>query len=482
MTTTIHRITLAALTALTLICLGLTTQAHADVEILNTEAPGVIRIVLDKSTILNMDKPVSRVSLAQPGAASIVVISPTQIYITGQELGTTTLTLWSGGKVSAVYDLVITPDVTRLKRMIHEILPEEKNIQVLSSGESITLSGYVTNMGNLTSVLSLGEAEAPEKVVNLLKVAGVQQVMLEVRVAEMSRSAMKRMGINMAAAFTNFTMYSFLNNLTSLGRQTDSGLGSTNFINMTDKINGVVQFGNGNINISGFIDALKANGVARLLAEPNLTCVSGESADFLVGGEIPIPKPGSLGNVTIEYKPFGVGLEFTPTVLSSGAINLHVSPEVSELDYTNKVSYQGFEIPAISTRKATTVIDLADGQSFAIAGLISESLRESNQRFPVLGDLPVLGTLFRSSSFQKNQSELVIIVTAHLVKPLDMTRQTLPGDDFKEPSDYEFFMMGLLEGSNDTKKMAAAPAAQRPGTVVRPENGFDGEFGHSWPK
>ncbi len=471
----IRRLILAFLMLMTL----LAAPVHAEITILNTEAPEVIRIVLDKSTILNTDKPVTRVSLAQPGAASIVVLSPRQIYITGQTLGTTTLTLWQGKTVSAVYDLVITPDVTRLKRMIHEILPMETNVQVLSSGESITLSGSVSNTGNLTSVLALAEAEAPEKVVNLLRVEGVQQVMLEVRVAEMSRSALKRMGVNMAAAFNNFTIYSFLNNLTSL---TSDG---SNNIELTDNINGVIQYNNGSTNIMGFIDALRANGLARLLAEPNLTCVSGESADFLVGGEIPIPKPGSLGNVTIEFKPFGVGLEFTPTVLSNGHINLHVSPEVSELDYANAVSFDGYEIPALSTRKATTVVDLADGQSFAIAGLISESLRESNQRFPVLGDVPILGSLFRSTSYQKSKSELVIIVTAHLVKPLDMTRQTLPGDDFKEPSDYEFFMMGLLEGRKDNDGVNVANSyANSPNadTVVRPENGFDGEFGHSWPR
>ncbi len=480
MTNHIHIYTVA-LTAI-LLALLIATPAHADVEILNTEAPGVIRIVLDKSTILNTDKAVSRVSLAQPGAASIVVLSPTQIYITGQTLGTTTLTLWNGKKVMAVYDLVITPDVTRLKRMIHEILPEEKGVQVLSSGESITLSGYVTSMGNLTSVLSLAEAEAPEKVVNLLKVDGVQQVMLEVRVAEMSRTALKRMGVNFAAMISNFTFYSFLNNLSSLGRQTDSALGAVNYLELTDKITGVASYSNGNTSVTGLIDALKAHGLARLLAEPNLTCVSGESADFLVGGEIPIPIPGTFGTVTIEWKPFGIGLEFTPTVLSSGAINLQVSPEVSELDYTNALRYDGYEIPAISTRKASTVVDLADGQSFAIAGLISESLKENNHRFPVLGDLPILGNLFRSTDYLKNKTELVIIVTAHLVKPLDMAKQTLPGQDFKEPSDYEFYMLGLLEGRGDTKEVAAKPTAKNREAVIRPENGFDGEFGHSWPK
>lgn len=471
-------ITIRRILLILLIIMAMPSVASADVEILNTEAPGVIRIVLDKSTILNTDRPVSRVSLAQPEAASIVVLSPTQIYITGNTLGTTTLTLWNGKVVSGVYDLVITPDVTRLKRMIHEILPEEKNIEVLSSGESITLSGVVSNTGNLTSVLSLAEAEAPEKVVNLLRVGGVQQVMLEVRVAEMSRTALKRMGFNFGAAFSNLTLYSFLNNLTSLSSD-------GTMVELTDKITGVVDYSAGGINIMGFIDALKAHGLARLLAEPNLTCVSGESADFLVGGEIPIPKPGAFGTVTIEYKPFGIGLEFTPTVMSNGSINLLVSPEVSELDYTNAIRYEGFEIPALSTRKATTVVDLADGQSFAIAGLVSESLKENNYRFPVLGDLPVLGTLFRSTDYLENKTELVIIVTAHLAKPIDMARQTLPGADFKHPSDYEFYMLGLLEGREEPKAVAAGPEiGNQPvaGTVIRPESGFDGEFGHSWPK
>lgn len=468
-----HSIILTILAAVLMI----PATAWAEVNVLNTEAPGVIRIVLDKSTILSTDRPISRVSLAQPGAASIVVLSPTQIYITGQELGTTTLTLWEGKQVSAVYDLVITPDVTRLKRMIHEILPEEKNIQILSSGESITLSGTVTSTGNLTSVLSLAEAEAPEKVVNLLSVGGVQQVMLEVRVAEMSRTALKRMGVNLAATISNFTVYSLLNNLTSLASD------GSEVIELTEKINGVAKYSNGSTSVIGMLDALKAHGLARVLAEPSLTCVSGESADFLVGGEIPIPIPSTFG-VAIEFKPFGIGLEFTPTVMSSGAINLMVSPEVSELDYTNALRYEGFEIPAISTRKATTVVDLADGQTFAIAGLISESLKENNHRFPVLGDVPILGTLFRSTDYLKNKTELVILVTARLAKPIDMASQTLPGDGFKEPSDYEFYMMGLIEGKDDKKNMAAAPAnaPAASGAVVRPENGFDGDFGHSWPK
>lgn len=470
---------LLTLTAACVLCLAAAASASARVEVMDAEAPGVIRIVAGKSTILNTSEPVSRVSLSTEEAASIIMLSTRQIYITGKQMGTTTLTLWSKGKVLNVYDLVVTPDVTRLKRMIHEIFPNETGIKVLSSGQSITLSGYVNNTGNLTSILALAEAEAPEKVVNLLRVDGIQQVMLEVRVAEMTRTALKRMGVNLFGTISNFTFYSFLNNLSGLNT---AGTG----VDLTDRINGVIQYSNGSTSISGLFDALKANGLIRTLAEPNLTCVSGESADFLVGGEVPIPIPQALGRIAIEFKPFGIGLAFTPTVLSSGMINLKVAPEVSELDYSRKVDFDGYEIPAITTRKASTVVDLADGQSFAIAGLISDQLKENSYRFPVLGDIPVLGTLFRSSDFEKNKTELVIIVTAHLAKPLDMTKQTLPTDGFKEADDFEFYMMGLLEGKKDKVRPASAGAvsdsAPKPGTVVRPESGFDGEFGHSWPK
>ncbi len=284
--------------------IGAATYAMAKVDVLNTEAPGVIRLVAGKSTILNVDKRVSRVSLSSEEAASIIILSPKQIYITAKELGTSTLTLWSGKSVSNIYDLVVTPDVTRLKRMIHEIFPQETAVQVLSSGESITLSGSVNNTGNLTSILALAEAEAPEKVVNLLRVDGVQQVMLEVRVAEMSRTVIKRLGINFISTLNSFTFYSFLNNLTQF---TSAGDGTIQL----NKVNGIVNYTSKNFNIRGYFDALKANGLIRTLAEPTLTCVSGESADFLVGGEIPIPIPQALGNVAIEFKPFGIGLSFT---------------------------------------------------------------------------------------------------------------------------------------------------------------------------
>jgi len=443
-----------------------------------TKTPEILKLTLGKSLVIDTDFKVSRVSLASDTLVSIVVLSPQQIYLTGNELGSTTMTLWSKGKVADVYDVIVTPNMTHLKRIIHEVMPNERNIKVLTTGESVTLAGHVSNTSNLSSVLALAEAAAPDKVVNLLTVDGIQQVMLEVRVAEMSRSVTKRLGVNFAAIGSNFSIYSIINNLTSYNAADD-------IFELTDNITLSGAYRGGGTTIFGMIDALKANGLVRMLAEPNLTCVSGESAEFLVGGEVPIPMPGPLGNVAIDYKPFGIGLKFTATVMSSGLINLQVNPEVSELDYSKAVSVGGYEIPTISTRRANTVVELGDGQSFVIAGLISDTLKENSNKFPGLGEVPVLGTLFSSKDFSSNKTELVVLVTAHLAKPVDMASQTLPTDGFKEPSDSEFYLFGLMEGIGGyepSKVSGANSGAVEPGTVVRPESGFDGEFGHSWPQ
>lgn len=466
-------ITVAALAGL----LALSAAATTFAAVSQTAAPEEIRLVVGKSTVINSDQKVSRVSLGSDTVVSIVVLSPKQIYLTGNELGSTTLTLWSGDKVSDVFDIVVTPDVTHLKRLIHEVMPEERNVKILSTGDSITLSGYVSNATNLGSVLALAEAAAPEKVVNILSVDGIQQVMLEVRVAEMSRSVTKRLGINLVATFSNFSIYSIINNLTRY--VPDKG-----YYEFSEKINLTGQYNSGSVNVLGMIDALKANGLVRMLAEPNLTCVSGESAEFLVGGEVPIPMPSALGTVSIDYKPYGIGLRFTATVMSSGRINLQVNPEVSELDYSRSVPVQGYEVPTIATRRANTVVELGDGQTFVIAGLISDSMKNSVHRYPGIGDVPILGNLFSSKEFVSNKTELVVMVTARLAKPVDRDKITLPTDGYVEPTDSEFYLFGLLEGQGDDSADAPVPAkgAAQPGTVVRPESGFDGEFGHSWPK
>jgi pilus assembly protein CpaC len=243
-------------------------------------------------------------------------------------------------------------------------------------------------------------------------------------------------------------------------------------------VNGILRFLAGGATWTVFIDALKEEGLLNILAEPTLLTLSGKTANFLAGGEFPIPVPQGTGGgttITIEYKPFGVGLTFTPTVLSEKQISMQVAPEVSQLDFSKSVSVGGFLVPSLTTRRVSTVVELADGQSFAIAGLLSHDIREVASKFPVLGEVPVLGALFRSSSFQKNETELIIIVTPHLVKPLDKTKQTLPTDQFIEPDDVDFYLMGTLESRE--KGSSGRPSSSS--AVSDRSSGLEGKFGHT---
>lgn len=365
-----------------------------------------------------------------------------------------------------------------LKETIHKILPEEKNIRVIPTGESITLTGTVSSTSNLSQVVALAESYYPKKVNNLLEVGGVHQVMLEVRVAEMSRTLLKRLGFNFAYisdSGSNFGI-SMLNNLTGIG--SIAGTGSPGTIGVTSALNAIFRFTGGGATWTTFIDALKEEGLLKVLAEPTLITMSGKPANFLAGGEfpIPVPQPSGVGTtITIEYKPFGVGLSFTPVVMSNKKISMQVAPEVSDLDFTNAIQISGFVVPALSTRRVSTTVELPDGQSFAIAGLLRDNVREVVSKFPLLGDIPILGALFRSTSFQKNQTELIIIVTPHLVKPLDLAKQTLPTDQYIEPNDFEFYLLGAFEGKEKSSKSATL-------TDTRKGLKLEGDFGHAIPK
>ena len=213
----------------------------------------------------------------------------------------------------------------------------------------------------------------------------------------------------------------------------------------------------------------------KILAEPTLVALSGQEASFLAGGEFPIPVPQALGVISIRFKQFWASLTFTPTVLANNKISIAVAPEVSDLDFTNAINIQGFLIPAITTRRASSVVELDDGQSFAIAGLLRDTVRQQISKFPFLGDIPILGALFRSSRFQKDETELVIIATPRLVKPLDMAKQTLPTSQYIEPSDFDFYLMGQMEGS-DRNRVRRTVSQQTP-----KDGGFEGEFGHTIP-
>jgi pilus assembly protein CpaC len=451
-----------------------------------------LELSVGKSKVIEVTTTIKRASLASPDVADTVILSPTQIYLTGKTVGATTLTLWQeGDKVSAMYDVVVSPDLTRLKENLHRILPNEQGLMVTANHDHVTLSGTVSSAANLVRVLGVAEAYAPKKVINVLQVGGVQQVMLEVRVAEMSRELIRRLGINATAMTPQGFGMTALNQLTSmLGGNSFSGVTGgllSNTLNLsqqaTQSVNGAFQFQTGNITWSGFVDALQEQNLAKVLAKPTLVALSGQEAAFLAGGEFPIPVPQAFGVVTIQFKKFGVGLVFTPNVLSDKHISVNVAPEVSELDFANALRLQGFTIPAISTRRASTVIELADGQSFAIGGLLRDNVRTSVKQFPLLGDIPVLGALFRSTSFQKNETELVIIVTPHLVKPLNLAGQTLPTDYYIEPNDLEFYFLGMAEkGGFGGKAGQLSPAADVLGTRInRSGRKMEGSFGHMVP-
>ena len=461
-----QQITIGVLSGVLLLLFPLLGQTQQRPRIpIETHTPQKLRLVLGESLVINSPVPLTRLSLATSEIADAVVLSPRQFYLTAKAVGGTHLTLWDEkDRVISVFDVEVTPNVTRLKEKLQEILPGE-NIQVTGTHDTVTLYGQVSSPVRLSQALTIAGAfmpEKPEKIINLLQVAGVQQVMLEVRVAEMSRSLNRRLGFNFAALSSGVAFgLSFLNGLTALG---ESGLAGDTVV--SPAINAITRFQAGNVTVTAFIDALKDNGLVKILAEPTLVTLSGQEARFLAGGEFPIPVAQRLDAITVEFKTFGIGLVFTPTVLSDSKISMRVAPEVSNLDFANAVNFAGFVIPALTTRRASTVIELADGQSFAIAGLLSENVRENISKFPLLGDVPILGALFRSSQYQKSETELIIIVTPHLVKPLDLARQTLPTDQFVEPSDFEFYLLGKLEGQ---------------GAAGRRKGKLDGKFGYIVP-
>jgi pilus assembly protein CpaC len=432
-----------------------------------------LHLVSGQSMLLKSAEPVKRVSVANPEVADFTLVSPQEIYVLGKAPGVTTLMLWQDRKLLTVYDLEVAYDTSRLKEKLHQVLPEEKDIHVLATQDSVTLSGRVANTSNLSQTLALAKAYAPKgQVNNLLEVGGVHQVMLEVRVAEMQRSTIKRLGFNFTYLRngTEFGVTS-LGSLTTLVKPNDANIDSGGPFGLfvTPAVNALFRFNSGKNTWTGFIDALKEDGLAKVLAEPTLIAQSGQSASFLAGGQYPVPVPQGLGTVAIEYKDYGVKLLFTPTVLSKDKISVKVAPEVSELDFSTAVRIEGFVVPGLSIRKAETVIELADGQSFAIAGLLRENVRDDVAKYPLLGDIPILGALFRSRAFQKNETELVIIATPHLAKPIDAAKQSLPTDYYIEPDDTELYLLGLMEG----RSKGGIPPAQ---------GKFDGEFGHAMPQ
>lgn len=445
-----------------------------------------LELVIGKSTLMRLPSPIERVSLGNPSIADISVISPMELYVLGKNYGSTNLVIWRKGGPTTAIDVNVNIDAERMEKKLRELLPEEKGISVRPAADSVILTGTVSSAmkakyaedianafvrdinKNLVLPVMANDAKAKAgtainvsagdvavrdagaKVVNLLQVMQAQQVMLEVKVAEVSKTLLDKLGANLSISGGTGMTYSILSNLLSQGAGRFS-ITSSNGNQLT-------------------LDAETKDGLIKVLAEPNIISISGQEASFLAGGKIFIPvarnntAAGTI--ITLEEKEFGVGLKFTPTVLDNGHIHLKVAPEVSEISQTGSpfttVGGVTAILPSVATRRVQTTVQLADGQSLAIAGLIKNNVTETVKRLPLLGEIPVLGALFRSSEFQGDRSELMFLITPRLVKPLD-AKPALPTDSFTPPTRSEFFLHNKMEGPAKAPEPAAQPSGQSGG-------------------
>lgn len=429
-----------------------------------------VEIVLPvgKSQVIELPEAYSDLMIADPKVADVLPLTRRSVYVVGRAMGATALTVYGPGKrLIAAANVVVGADVDGLKARLHEIMPAEGDISVHVANQSLVLSGVVSSPAALKKALALAESYAPEKVVNMLGVEGTQQIMLSVRFVEMQRTTAKNLKLNVNRLATNsdpsITVFT----------------GDTNVKNgglLVDSFGAVSAVFNGNLEL--LMDALETKGLVKTLAEPNLVAMSGDTASFLAGGEFPIPVAQSSGDgdsdgtITIEYKQFGVALAFTPTLMSDGLINIAVKPEVSSIDPTVSIDLRTIRIPGIKVRRASTTIELRDGESFTIAGLLKEEYENQVRQFPFVGEIPVLGALFRSNGYRRDETELVIIVTPHLVTPR-RGHIAGPGEGFAPPSDFELFLFGAMQGKAPVRPEDRALISADPR-----KGGVEGPHGH----
>ena len=451
----------------------------ADCIDLRADASPRLELVRGKSVIKRFCTPAGQVTVGDPNVANVVVPNAGEVVIVARSVGTTNLIVTGRDKKSTVIDIAVGLDTGALRAQFDSLFPQEKDIRIGSSGSALILSGMVSDAAVASQLVELasafqavaassgqdagagspspagvgapaGASGAPgapsgAKVLNMLSIAAPQQVMLEVKIAEVSKSLVDQLGAKAGYSKTNGSWtYGVLSNLLSGGAASIGGVGT-----------GIKEL---------TIDGEKRDGLVKILAEPNVMAVSGQEASFLAGGKIFIPVAQSSGNgtptITLEEKEYGVAVKFMPTVLAGGRINLRVAPEVSELNREGIGIASGNGgasaiLPSFTTRRASTTVQLLDGQSFAIGGLIRNNVTSNIKRFPFLGEIPVLGTLFRSSDFQNDRTELVFIVTPRLAKPMEAV-PALPTDHYVQPSRTEF----LLGGQHEGKPAAAATTSK----------------------
>ena len=420
---------------------------------------GQLDVPLNKSQVLTVDRPFSKAMIGSEEIADIMPITNRSLYVLGKKMGTTSLTVYdNNNNVISVVDVAVGPDIVSLRRQLSELIPGEQ-IGAKISNDSVVLTGVVSNGPAINRAVELAKTYAGDKVVNMMSVGASQQVMLEVRFSEISRQTGKQIGLSGFGFSDGGTFGAAIGNGAGLVPDATTGNGVLRLDSITGSF-GVFRkaFDIAGLNIDAVLDALERKGLVKTLANPTLVALSGETASFLAGGEFPVPVAqgnsgsggggggGNNGSITVEFKPFGVSLAFTPTVLADGVINLAVEPEVSSIDPTASITVNGLVIPGLQTRRANTVLELRDGESFALAGLIRKDFQTTVRQVPLLGSIPIIGSLFRSSGFQKGETELVIVVTPRLVQPIKAGAPVaLPTDRVQNPNELDLFLMGRTD-------------------------------------
>jgi pilus assembly protein CpaC len=397
----------------------------------NVDKPKVIQLSVGKSSIYEYEKLIARISVADAAIADVMVINSKQVYLVGKKIGATNVFIWQNNQKMATLNVSVGIDSVSVQDLLTNLMPAEERIRVHSAGDSLVLSGQVSDSMKVQQAVQVAQEFTGKKVINMMTTDYLPQVLLEVKIAEIDKSLSDTLGLQVQGSNFSFNM---LNGTTApLGFAANaSGLsGRTN----------------------AWLEAQINSGLVKILAEPNIMALSGQEGEFLSGGIVflPVPQSAGAGGTTITLQPqnYGVGVKFTPTVLSEGRINLRVSPQVSEVQTQGITVSAGSSttvLPSITTRQASTTVQLYDGQSFAIGGLIKNNVAEIVSAFPGLANLPILGALFRSTTFKADRSELLIVVTPHVVQPLK-DKPTLPTDKFVPPSQVDFHVNGELEGS-----------------------------------
>lgn len=425
-----------------------------------------LQLDLGQNRLLVLSEQIVRVSVADPRVADLKVITPTQLLLTAKGVGGTDLSLWNRKDEPLVLALEVTRNLEGLRKQMKDLLPDE-NIQVDARGDLVILSGEASDVRIPDRAQEIARLHA-DKVANLVKVRGNQQVQLEVKFAEVSRAGLRQMSVNLlhqdhlgryvgGAMSTSSSQGSFLA-IPGTGRP------GVPFPFTPDKASAFSLFFSGipKFPLSAMVSLLEGSGLAKVLAEPTLVALSGQEAKFLAGGEFPVPYATSLGNVTVTWKKFGIILNFTPTVIDQNTIHLKLNTEVSDVDPSRGVSLNGFLIPGLTSRQSETTVRLGNGQSFAIAGLLSNRIRSQVDKVPFFGDIPILGALFRSVDYRRDESELLVVITAHLAKPLAPHEvPALPTDEeLNDPGDFELFLLGSQGRSAPTQAKGVGPSGQ----------------------